>query len=114
MNFEKLNVWKLSARLSAQIYKTTSSLKDYSYRDQLTRSGLSVPSNLAEGMTRESGREQKRFIDIARASLSEVRTQIYIGIDIGYVNKEVGAKWLVETRELHAMLNSLKNKIKVI
>jgi len=111
MNFENLDVWKRSARLSTEIYKVTASLKDFGFRDQLTRSGLSVPSNIAEGMTRESVKEKKRFLDIARSSLSEARTQIYIGIDIGYLPKQQAQKWLVETRELSAMLNSLKNKL---
>lgn len=44
MNFEKLKVWKRSARLSAQIYKITADLRDYGFRAQLTRAGLSVPS----------------------------------------------------------------------
>ena len=111
MNFENLDVWKRSARLSAEIYKVTASLKDFGFREQLTRSGLSVPSNIAEGMTRESVKEKKRFLDIARSSLSEARTQIYIGIDIGYLPKQQAQEWLVETRELSAMLNSLKNKL---
>ncbi|WP_394146946.1 four helix bundle protein [Shewanella atlantica] len=111
MNFENLDVWKRSARLSADIYKAISSLKDFGFRDQLTRAGLSVPSNIAEGMSRDSMKEQKRFLDIARSSLSEARTQIYIGIDIGYLPKQLGHEWLAETRELSAMINSLKNKI---
>ncbi len=90
MNFEKLEVWKRSARLSAQIYKITADLRDYGFRDQLTRAGLSVPSNIAEGMTRDSNKEKRRFLDIARSSLSEARTQIYIGIEIGYINNDTG------------------------
>ncbi|MBE0376743.1 four helix bundle protein [Pseudoalteromonas prydzensis] len=111
MNFEKLEVWKRSARLSADIYIHTKQIKDYGFRDQLTRSGLSVPSNIAEGMSRDSNKEKKRFLDIARSSLSEARTQIYIGIEIKFINKEQGEHWLQETRELSAMLNSLKNKL---
>lgn len=57
MNFEKLEVWKRSARLSADIYIHTKQIKDYGFRDQLTRSGLSVPSNIAEGMSRDSNKE---------------------------------------------------------
>lgn len=45
MNFEKLEVWQRSARLAAKRYKATSQLRDYGFRDQLTRAGLSVPSN---------------------------------------------------------------------
>lgn len=78
MNFENLDVWKHSTRLSADIYKTPILKKDFGFRDQLTRSGLSVPSNIAEGMTRDSDKEKVRFLDIARSSLAEARTQIYI------------------------------------
>ncbi|WP_417762101.1 four helix bundle protein [Shewanella sp.] len=111
MNFENLDVWKRSARLSADIYKNTASIRDSGFRDQLTRSGLSVPSNIAEGMSREGVREKRRFLDIARASLAEARTQIYIGIDIGYIKRDLGLKWIAETKELSSMINSLKNKI---
>ena len=85
MNFEKLDVWKRSARLSVDIYRSTADIKDYGFRDQLTRSGLSVPSNIAEGVCRESYKEKSRFIDIARASLAEARTQIYIGTEISTI-----------------------------
>jgi four helix bundle protein len=50
MNFENLDVWKRSVRLSVDIYRFTADIKDYGFRDQLTRSGLSVPSNIAEGV----------------------------------------------------------------
>ena len=50
MQFEDLEVWKKAARLSADIYKELYELKDYGFKDQITRSGLSIPSNIAEGM----------------------------------------------------------------
>jgi four helix bundle protein len=111
LNFENLEVWKRSARLSADIYKATANLKDYGFRDQLTRSGLSVPSNIAEGMTREGDKEKRRFLDIAYSSLAEVRTQIYIGIEIGYLEAQQGLYWIEETKQLSAMLICLKRKI---
>ena len=55
--FEDLEVWKRSACLSAEIYKALAELKDFGFRDQITRSGLSVPSNIAEGYERESNKE---------------------------------------------------------
>ena len=48
MGFENLDVWKRSARLSAQLYKEFANLKDFGFRDQITRSGLSIPSNIAD------------------------------------------------------------------
>lgn len=112
MDFEKLNVWKTSARLSADLYKTLKTLDDYGFKDQITRSGLSVPSNIAEGMSRISQKEKIRFLDIARASCSEVRTQIFIGMDINYIDKKIGSEWLVKNQKIGAMLSALINKIK--
>lgn len=111
MNFEKLQVWQRSARLSAELYKGLKELRDFSFRDQITRSGLSIPSNIAEGMTRRTDKEKVHFLVIARSSCAELRTQIYIGIDIGYVGSELGKQWLEETREISAMINGLMIKL---
>ena len=90
MAYENLDAWKRSSRLCVDIYKTLAQLKDHGFKDQLTRSALSIPSNLAEGLERESGKEQKWFVSIARGSAAELKTQIYIGIEIGYITKDDG------------------------
>ena len=107
MRFEDLEVWKRTARLSADIYKELSSLKDYGFRDQITRSGLSIPSNIAEGIERESAKECVNFLSYAKGSCGELRTQIYIGIEIGYISEETGKQWIKESREISAMLVGL-------
>jgi four helix bundle protein len=84
-----------------------SSLKDYGFRDQITRSGLSIPSNIAEGIERESAKECVNFLSYAKGSCGELRTQIYIGIEIGYVSEETGKQWIKESREISAMLVGL-------
>jgi len=81
MPFEDLDVWKMSARLSADIYKKLANIKDYGFKDQITRSGLSIPSNIAEGLERDSQKETIRFRSYAKGSCGELRTQIYIGIE---------------------------------
>lgn len=48
MQFEKLDVWKRSARLASNVYKLMATCKDYGFKDQITRSALSVPSNIAD------------------------------------------------------------------
>jgi len=111
MDFEKLDVWKRSARLSAQLYKAMRDLRDFGFKDQITRSGLSIPSNIAEGMSRRSAREKHRFLDIAKGSCAELRTQIYIGIDIEYVDRGEAKAWLAETREIASMLTGLMKRI---
>jgi len=107
MKFEDLEVWKRAARLSANIYKELRDLKDFGFKDQITRSGLSVPSNIAEGFERESQRESLTFLSYAKGSCGELRCQIYIGIDIGYIDNEVGKKWLREANEISSMLSGL-------
>lgn len=107
MNFEKLQVWKRSARLSAELYKAMRDLRDFGFKDQITRSGLSIPSNIAEGMTRYTTKDKRHFLIIARGSCSELRTQIYIGMDIDYIDSQQGRHWLLETREISSMLYGL-------
>jgi four helix bundle protein len=112
MKFEDMEIWKRSARLSADLYKAFADCRDYGFRDQITRSGLSVPSNIAEGSERSSKKDFIRFLQYAKGSCGELRTQIYIGIDIGYIEKSQGNTWINETRELSAMLVSFTNSIK--
>lgn len=105
--FEELDVWKKSARLSAEIYKALAEIKDYGFRDQITRSGLSIPSNIAEGYERDSNKEIANFLNYAKGSAGELRTQIYIGMDIGYIDKQLGKQWLTEAEAISKMLHSL-------
>ena len=107
MKFEDLEVWKRSARLSADLYKQLRDLRDYGFKDQITRSGLSVPSNIAEGFERESQKECIKFLSYAKGSCGELRCQIYIGMDIGYISKTIGQKWILETTEISSMLSGL-------
>jgi len=111
MPFEDLEVWKRATRLSAELYKGLASLRDYGFRDQITRAGLSVPSNIAEGMEHDSANERFRFLGYAKASCGELRTQVYIGMEIGYIGNDTGARWVLETQELSAMLVGLMRSI---
>ena len=107
MRFEDLEVWKRSARLSADIYRELKDLKDFGFRDQITRSGLSIPSNIAEGFERKSKKEFLVFLKYALGSCGELRTQTYIGMEIGYISKITGNNWIQETKEISAMITSL-------
>lgn len=115
MRFEDLEIWKRSARLSADLYRGLAELKDYGFRDQITRAGLSIPSNIAEGYERESSKEIANFLNYAKGSAGELRTQIYIGMEIGYITMEQGKQWLQEaeaiSRMLHALIKSVRSRI---
>ncbi|MFI4911172.1 MAG: four helix bundle protein [Sedimentisphaeraceae bacterium JB056] len=111
MKFEDMEIWKRSARLSAKLYKSFVDCKDFGFKDQITRSSLSVPSNIAEGSERNSKKDFVRFLKYAKGSCGELRTQIYIGMDIGYIDLCQGKVWLNETREISAMLVAFINSI---
>jgi len=110
MKCEKLDVWKRSCRLSVDIYKHFKSSRDFSFKDQITRSALSVPSNIAEGFEKDSSKEKIRYIEISKGSAAELITQIYIGIEINYIKKNTGLTWVKELNEILSMLSGLKNK----
>jgi len=108
MKCETLDVWKRSCRLSVNVYKLFIDSKDFGFKDQITRSSLSVASNIAEGLEKDSNKEKARFIEISKGSAAELITQVYIGIEIGYIEKSVGMIWVKETDEILKMLSGLK------
>lgn len=111
MRCENLDVWKRACRLSVEIYKYFKDSKDFGYKDQITRCSLSIGSNIAEGMEKDSNKDKIRFLNISEGSIAELITQIYIGIEINYIKKEIGMKWKNELNELSKMIKSLRKNI---
>jgi four helix bundle protein len=107
MQFEKLEVWKRSKILSVDMYRAMVDVRDFGFRDQLTRSALSIPSNIAEGFERDYPKDCLRFLSYAKGSCGELRTQLMIGIEIGYVECDAGSKWIQESKEISSMLAGL-------
>lgn len=111
MDFERLDVWQRTKQLAVRVYREFARCGDLGFRDQITRSALSVPSNIAEGMERCTAKEKCRFLWIAKAPCAELRTQMIIGAEIGYIAESLAADWVTEARELSRMLSGLINKI---
>lgn len=102
-----MDVWKRAVALSADVYRTLDKCRDFGFRDQITRSALSIPSNIAEGMERTSAADRSKFLEYARGSCGEFRTQTIIGVESGFINKPLAASWVRESRELSAMIQGL-------
>ncbi len=105
--FEELEVWKRAVNLSVRVYKLQPIVKNYGFADHIGRTGLSIPSNIAEGYEREGSKEFVRFLNMARGSCGELRTQLYIGSAAGYIESKTGDELVEETREISAMISSL-------
>jgi len=112
MKFETMEVWKRSVTLSCEVYRSVSRLKDYGFKDQISRSSLSIPSNIAEGMERLSIKDSINFLSYAKASSGELYTQAIIGQNIGYLDEETVTFLKVESKEISRMLGALITKRK--
>ena len=107
-SFEQLEVWKRSCRLASEVLKEMQNCKEYSVKDQIIRSALSVPSNIAEGAERNSKREFKQFLRYAKGSAAELRTQLYISLELKVINPEQLKGFVQEIKEISAMLHGLE------
>ncbi len=90
-NFKELKVWQNSKDLAVDIYKLTDLgrlSQDFGLRDQLRRSAVSIPSNIAEGDDLDTDKQSVRHFYIAKGSVAELRTQLIISYEIGYITSE--------------------------
>lgn len=88
--FEDLIAWQKARQLAAAIYRATSVggfAKDFGLRDQIQRAAVSVVSNIAEGFERGSRSEFHQFLVVSKASAAEVRSQLYVALDAGYLDQ---------------------------
>ena len=105
----KLVVWQKSRALVQEIYELTRGFayRDLPLADQMRRSAISVPSNLAEGNGRASPKDALQFFYVARGSLSELRTQIILTMDLGYISSEKYQQVMSLTEETGRLLGGL-------
>jgi len=103
----RLEVWKRACRLSVSVYGLTKRCPDHAYRDQVTRSALSIASNIAEGYERETPKDRARFLKIAKGSCGECWTQLLIGVEADFIDKERARPLIKETEELAKMIRGL-------
>ena len=109
-NFEDLNVWKQARLLTQEVYRLTKTEKfsrDFGLRDQIQRAAISVMSNIAEGFERGGNQEFSQFLYIAKASYGEVRSQLYVAFDQGYVTHDETEKLRQSFKRLSGMISNL-------
>ncbi len=89
MYYKDMEVWKESIKLVTDIYKITETYPQselFGLTNQLRRSVISIPSNIAEGSVKHSDKESLRFLDIALGSLAELDTQMLISQNLNFIN----------------------------
>ena len=113
-SYEDLRVWNRAIDLVEQIYVLTKSFpKDelYGLTNQARRSAVSIPSNIAEGCSRNSDREFYQFLGIASGSLAELKTQIIIANKVEYLTEKGLSEIKNLIDEVARMLNALKKTV---
>ena len=110
-NFEELEVWKRSARLAVDVLSLVEPIKLYGLKDQMIRSCISIPSNIAEGADRDSNREFRRFLSFSKGSAGELRTQLFIGLKGGYFTEVQARPLLTEVKEISSMIEGLRKHL---
>ena len=86
-----MEVWKQSRMLVQMVYQVAQNFpasEQYSLTQQILRASVSIPSNIAEGMGRNTSKEKARFFYISKGSLYELETQLYLALDLGFVDKK--------------------------
>ena len=110
-SFEDLDVWRRSCDLSVDVCGAFIKCNDYGFKDQITRSAVSVPSNIAEGSERMSRKEFVQFLGYAKGSAGELRTQLIIAGRLGYITGPQSQEWIAEVRQISAMIYGLAKSL---
>ncbi|OPX35747.1 MAG: four helix bundle protein [Desulfobacteraceae bacterium 4484_190.2] len=112
-SFEDLDVWKRGFRIAVRIYEVLKDCRDYGLKDQMTRSAVSIASNISKGAERDSLAEYIRFLHIAKGSAAELRTQVYIAQQIGVISHEIKNELIKELKIISSMLHALIKSLKL-
>lgn len=113
--FEDIDAWKKGRQLCGRVYDLTrneSFSKDYSLKDQVRRASVSISSNIAEGFERDGRDEFIQFLSMSKGSAGELRSQLYIAKDEGYISESDFEECLSLCTEVSKLLNGLVQYLK--
>ena len=114
-SYRDFTVWQKSMDLATEIYRVVKLLpkaETYALSDQMRRSAVSIPSNIAEGQGRNSKREFINFLGFASGSHRELETQLQLCVKVGYMTEEEIFSAMNLCEEVGKMLSTLRKKLK--
>ncbi|HEX9423170.1 MAG TPA: four helix bundle protein [Pyrinomonadaceae bacterium] len=112
--FEDFIAWQKARKLTADIYRITSEgnfARDFGLKDQIRRAAVSSMSNLAEGFERGRPAEFHQFLSVAKGSCAELRTQLYVALDVGYLKLSTFNVLMAEATEVGQILGGLRRSV---
>ena len=114
--FKELEIWKRSKVFCSKIYALTSTFPEvekFGLTNQLRRASVSIPSNIAEGSSRQSDKDFVRFLQISLGSCYEIETQLLISYDLKFINNEDLNYTLNEIEQIIKMISKFKTTLKI-
>jgi len=112
--FEDLIAWQKARKLTREIYEITRQVpfaRDFGLSGQIQRAAVSIMSNIAEGFERGGRAEFHQFLSTAKASCAEVRSQLYVALDIGYLDQIKFDQILARAEEVGRIIGGLRASI---
>lgn len=109
--FEDLIAWQKARELTRAIYEATRQgafAKDFGLSGQIQRAAVSIMSNIAEGFERGGRGEFHQFLSTAKASCAEVRSQLYVALDVGYLDKTTFDRFIQQAEEVARIVGGLR------
>jgi len=106
-SFEEIIAWQKARILSVSIYMIFANSKDFAFKDQIQRAVISISNNIAEGYERQTNREFRNYLFIAKGSCAEVRSMLHIASDLQLLDRDVYLTLVEETREIGKILSGL-------
>jgi four helix bundle protein len=105
--FEEIIAWQKSKDLAVLLYKTFGTSRDLGFRTQIQRAAVSISNNIAEGFERQTNKEFKNFLYIAKGSAGEVRSMLAIARELTYITTEQYEDFSLKTLEISKLLSGL-------
>jgi len=112
--FEDLIAWQKARELTQAIYQMSRQgalAKDLGLARQIQRAAVSIMSNIAEGFERGGRREFHQFLSTAKASCAEVRSQLYVAFDVGYLGDSDFLQLLAQAEEVGRVVGGLRASV---
>jgi len=112
--FEELIAWQKARELTRAIYEATRQggfAKDYGLSGQIQRAAVSIMSNIAEGFERGGRGEFHQFLSTAKASCAEVRSQLYVALDVDYLDKALFDRLMQQAEEVARIVGGLRASV---
>ena len=102
--FEDVLAWQRARILTKEIYVTFRLTRDFGFRNQIEQAAVSIMNNIAEGFERRSDKEFSNFLNIAKGSCGEVRSMVWLGRDLGYIDETSSEKLITSAEEVSRLI----------